>query len=62
MEIMGQGERRQYFNPVLGRALIDPGGSHWFVTLEQPGGNRHECRSLLRFALRLSKNGSKKDA
>ncbi len=30
----GQGERRQYFNPVLGRALIDPGGSHWFVTLE----------------------------
>ena len=30
----GQGERRQYFNPVMGRALIDPGGSHWFVTLE----------------------------
>jgi dienelactone hydrolase len=30
----GQGERRQYFNPILGRSLIDPGGSHWFVTLE----------------------------
>lgn len=33
-DVPGQGERRQYFNPVLGRALIDPGGSHWFVTLE----------------------------
>ena len=33
-DVPGQGERRQYFNPVLRRALIDPGGSHWFVTLE----------------------------
>ncbi len=33
-DVPGQGERRQYFNPVLGRALIDPGGSPWFVTLE----------------------------
>jgi len=33
-DVAGQGERREYFNPVLGRALIDPGGSHWFVTLE----------------------------
>jgi cephalosporin-C deacetylase-like acetyl esterase len=33
-DVPGQGERRQYFNPVLGRALIDPGGSHWHVTLE----------------------------
>ena len=33
-DVPGQGERRQYFNPVLGRALIDPGTSHWFVTLE----------------------------
>lgn len=30
----GQGERREYFNPVVNRAIIDPGGSHWFVTLE----------------------------
>jgi len=33
-DVPGQGERRQYYDPVLGRALIDPGGSHWFVTLE----------------------------
>jgi cephalosporin-C deacetylase-like acetyl esterase len=33
-DVAGQGERREYFNPVVGRALIDPGGSHWFVTLE----------------------------
>ena len=33
-DVPGQGERRQYFNPILGRSLIDPGGSHWFVTLE----------------------------
>ena len=33
-DVAGQGERREYFDPVLGRALIDPGGSHWFVTLE----------------------------
>jgi cephalosporin-C deacetylase-like acetyl esterase len=33
-DVAGQGERREYFNPVLDRALIDPGGSHWFVTLE----------------------------
>ncbi len=33
-DVPGQGERREYFNPVVNRALIDPGGSHWFVTLE----------------------------
>jgi cephalosporin-C deacetylase-like acetyl esterase len=33
-DVPGQGERRQYFNPVTNRAIIDPGGSHWFVTLE----------------------------
>jgi cephalosporin-C deacetylase-like acetyl esterase len=33
-DVPGQGERRQYFNPVMNRALIDPGGSHWHVTLE----------------------------
>ena len=33
-DVPGQGERRQYFNQTLGRALIDPGTSHWFVTLE----------------------------
>lgn len=33
-DVPGQGERREYFNPVMNRALIDPGGSHWHVTLE----------------------------
>ncbi|MBK9167160.1 MAG: acetylxylan esterase [Bryobacterales bacterium] len=33
-DVPGQGERREYFNPIMNRALIDPGGSHWFVTLE----------------------------
>ncbi|MBM3815148.1 MAG: hypothetical protein FJW20_26330 [Acidimicrobiia bacterium] len=33
-DVPGQGERRQYFDPILNRSLIDPGGSHWHVTLE----------------------------
>jgi hypothetical protein len=30
----GQGERLQYYSPVMGRSLIDPGGSTFFVTIE----------------------------
>jgi hypothetical protein len=33
-DVAGQGERREYFNPVLGRALIDPAGPIGSFTLE----------------------------
>ena len=33
-DVPGQGERLQYYNPVVGRSLIDPGGSTFFVTIE----------------------------
>lgn len=33
-DVAGQGERVQYFNPVLGRTILDPGTSEWFVTIE----------------------------
>jgi dienelactone hydrolase len=30
----GQGERQQYFDPVLGQTRLSPGNTHWFVTIE----------------------------
>jgi cephalosporin-C deacetylase-like acetyl esterase len=33
-DVPGQGERQQYFDPVLGRTLLSPGNTQWFVTIE----------------------------
>jgi cephalosporin-C deacetylase-like acetyl esterase len=33
-DVPGQGERQQYFDPVLGHTLLSPGNTHWFVTIE----------------------------
>jgi cephalosporin-C deacetylase-like acetyl esterase len=30
----GQGERQQYFDPVLGQTRLSPGNTQWFVTIE----------------------------
>jgi dienelactone hydrolase len=30
----GQGERQQYFDPVMGQTRLSPGNTHWFVTIE----------------------------
>lgn len=33
-DVPGQGERQQYYDPVMGRTLLNPGTSMWFVTTE----------------------------
>src|SRR5439155_13258179 len=33
-DAQGQAERQQYFDPVLGRTLLSPGNTQWFVTIE----------------------------
>ncbi|MCX6625061.1 MAG: acetylxylan esterase, partial [Acidobacteria bacterium] len=33
-DLPGQGERWQYYNAVLGRSIVDPGTSEYFVTIE----------------------------
>jgi len=30
----GQGERQQYFDPVMAQTRLSPGNTHWFVTIE----------------------------
>ncbi|MGH9662670.1 MAG: alpha/beta hydrolase [Bryobacteraceae bacterium] len=33
-DVPGQGERQQYFDPVLGQTRLSPGNTQWFVTIE----------------------------
>ena len=33
-DVPGQGERQQYYDPVLRRSLLSPGNTTWFVTIE----------------------------
>ena len=53
----GQGERLQYYSPVVGRSLIDPGGSTFFVTIEHGLAGAQSLLTPRSFAQRMVWDG-----
>jgi dienelactone hydrolase len=53
----GQGERLQYYSPVMGRSLIDPGGSTFFVTIEHGLAGAQSLLTPRSFAQRMAWDG-----
>ena len=53
----GQGERLQYYSPVMGRSLIDPGGSTFFVTIEHGLAGAQSLLTPRSFAQRMVWDG-----
>jgi cephalosporin-C deacetylase-like acetyl esterase len=53
----GQGERLQFYNPVVGKSLIDPGGSIFFVTIEHGVAGAQALLTPRTFALRMVWDG-----
>ena len=53
----GQGERLQYYSPVMGRSLIDPGGSTFFVTIEHGSAGAQSLLTPRSFAQRMVWDG-----
>jgi dienelactone hydrolase len=53
----GQGERLQHYNPVVGRSLVDPGGSTFFVTIEHGLAGAQSMLTQRSFAQRMVWDG-----
>jgi len=56
-DVPGQGERLQYYNPVVGRSLLDPGGSTFFVTIEHGVAGAQSLLTSRTFAAHLVWDG-----